>query len=66
MRSLIIALGFAAGFALAGASPTLASPSGMKALGDYARAEGTVEEARWRRRCRHWRHSRRTCWRRWW
>ena len=67
MRSIMIALVLAAGFGLAGTSSTLSAPMSGKVLADLAKAESVTEEARYRRRCRHYRHSGRRCWRRrWW
>jgi PhoPQ-activated pathogenicity-related protein len=65
MRQILIAMTIATGFGLAMTSPTLSAPLNGSVLGDVARSESPVEAARWSRSCRHWRHSRRTCWRRW-
>ena len=68
MRSIVIAAVIAAGFGLAGATPSLAAPasSGLGELSTLAKSDSQIEQARWRRHCRHWRHSRRSCWRRCW
>jgi len=69
MRSIMIAAVVAAGFGLAAATPSMAAPatsSGLGELSTLAKSDSQVEQAHWRRHCRHWRHSRRTCWRRWW
>jgi len=69
MRSTMIALVLAAGFGVAYASPSLSAPatgSGLGQLSILGKSDAVVEKAHWRRWCRHWRHSRRTCWRRWW
>jgi len=67
MRSIMIALVLAAGFGLAGTSSSLSAPMSGKVLADLAKAESVTEEARYRRRCRHYRYSHRRCWRRrWW
>ena len=68
MRSTMIALVLAAGFGLAASTPSLSAPasSSLGELSTLAKSNSQVEQAHWRRHCRHWRHSRRTCWRRWW
>ena len=65
MRSIMIALVLAAGFGIAGASPTLSAPASSTILGDIAKSDSSVVSVRWHRHCRHYRHSHRRCHRSW-
>ncbi len=59
MRSIMIAAVLAAGFGLAGATPSLAAPatsSGLGELSTLAKSDSQLEQVVWRRHCRHWRH----------
>jgi len=69
-RKLLLSLAgaAAAGFMICSTAQAASATGSLDALKILGTEQGQVEQAHWwRRHCRHYRHSRRVCWRRgWW